>query len=85
MKVLFFWWFLIYCLLMLIYIIYSAFRLRGFYLDKIKVNSTKIKFLPKVALRRLIENMGIFLAIYLVISLVLGVVYLVGSWVIKLF
>lgn len=85
MKVLFFWWFFIYCLLMLIYIIYSAFRLRGFYLDKIKVNGTKIKFLPKVALRRLIENMGIFLAIYLVISLVLGVVYLVGSWVIKLF
>lgn len=74
-----FWWLSIYYLLMLIYIIYSAVRLRKFYLDQIKVKGTKVKFLPGRTFRKLIENMGIWFIIYLLISAVVGFIWFIIS------
>lgn len=74
-----FWWLSIYYLLMLIYIIYSAVRLRKFYLDQIKVEGTKVKFLPGRTFRKLIENMGIWFIIYLLISAVVGFIWFIIS------
>ena len=74
-----FWWLSIYYLLMLIYIIYSAVRLRKFYLDQIKVNGTKVKFLPGRTFMKLIENMGIWFIIYLLISAVVGFIWFIIS------
>lgn len=68
-----FWLVIVYCLLFIGYIGYSAYMLRKHYLD-MKAKKAKVKFLPKVAFTRLMENIGIITVMYMVI---LGLITLV--------
>lgn len=68
-----FWLAIVYCLLIILYVCYSVFILWRHYL-KMKAEKAKVRFLPKVAFIRLMENIGIITVVYMVISGLISVI-----------
>lgn len=73
MSTFIFWLVIVYCLLITVYIGYSVYMLWSYYL-KMKAEKAKVRFLPKVAFIRLMENIGIITVVYMVISGLISVI-----------
>lgn len=66
-----FWWAVIYCLLLTLYTLYSIIILIRTYMIKSRKN--KVRFVPSIAFKRLMENYAFLGIIYLLLSVVVGI------------
>lgn len=69
-----FWWAIYYCLLLILYTLYSIIYLIRTY--RIKSRENKVRFVPSIAFKRLIENYAFLGILYLLLSVVVGIFWL---------
>lgn len=74
LKQILFWWISLYCLGILIYSIYASIKLYRLYLKESQKH--QVIFRKGIAFRRLIENWLIWFVVYLVITLAVGILYI---------
>lgn len=66
-----FWWAVVYCLLLILYTLYSIILLIRTYRIKSKVS--EVRFVPSIAFKKLIENYALLGILYLLLSVVVGI------------